>query len=156
MRKLWDKSRDMTTKFASTIELGAYGERLAVAYLKGQGYRIVVTNYTAPVGRSRNGRPITGEIDIIAYDPEGVLCFIEVKTRTSDAFATPQAAVDLRKQRQIIRTSSVYRRVLQLSGESYRYDVVSILVATAKPEVTLLQGYFSDARFQRSNWRKSY
>lgn len=154
MRRLFGQKA--TGNFSTTIELGAYGERLALAELKRRGYRIVVTNYTAPLGRSRNGRPITGEIDIIAYDAEGVLCFIEVKTRTSAVFAVPEAAVDLQKQRQIIRTGRIYRRVLQLGGEPYRYDVVSVLVADAMPEVTLLQGYFSDVRYQRSGWFERY
>jgi putative endonuclease len=146
------KSRTAAPAFASTIELGAYGERLAIAYLKQQGYRIVVTNYRAPIGRSRSGRQITGEIDIIAYDATGTLCFIEVKTRTSAAFAAPQAAVDLRKQRQIIRTAQVYRRVLQIHQEPQRYDVVSVLLADAEPEIVLLRSYFSAAPFQRSRW----
>jgi putative endonuclease len=150
------KRRDALPSFSSAIELGAYGEQVALAYLRTQGYRLGVTNYTAPLGRSRNGRPITGEIDIIAYDRAGVLCFIEVKTRTSDIFAAPQAAVDLRKQRQIIRTARIYRRVLQLSGEPYRFDVVSVLMIEASPEVTLLQGYFSEFRFPRKRWEPGY
>jgi putative endonuclease len=142
--------------FGSTIELGAYGESVARAELKRRGYRLVVTNFTAPLGRNRRGQPLTGEIDIIAYDATGVLCFIEVKTRTSDLYATPQSAVDLRKQRQIIRTSRIYRRIFQLAGEAYRYDVVSVLLTRSTPEVTLLQGYFSAGRFQRSHWLKGY
>ena len=156
MRRLFGQRPETINNFSTTIELGAYGERLALEHLKAQGYRIVVTNYTAPLGRNRNGRAITGEIDIIAYDAEGVLCLIEVKTRTSDAYAAPEAAVGLRKQRQIIRTGRIYRRVFQLSSEPYRYDVVSVLLADVIPAVTLLPGYFSDVRFQRSNWLKSY
>ena len=92
-------------KFSTTQELGVFGEQLAVEYLKKQGYRIVATNYLAPLGRSRNGRPLTGEIDIIAYNEKNELSFIEVKTRRREDFATPQAAVDLSKQRKIIKTA---------------------------------------------------
>ncbi|MFN7930665.1 MAG: YraN family protein [Blastocatellia bacterium] len=155
MLKLFGK-KPRTQDFNSTIELGAFGETVAMAALKQRGYRLVVTNYTAPLGRNRRGQPLTGEIDIIAYDEEGVLCFIEVKTRTSALYAAPQAAVDLRKQRQIIRTSRVYRRVFQLSGEAYRYDVVSVLLKPDAPEVTLLQGYFTNEKFQRSHWLRGY
>lgn len=164
MRRLWGQRQKSVGTFSTTIELGAYGERLALEELKKKGYRVVVTNYTAPLGRSRNGRLITGEIDIIAYDAEGVLCFIEVKTRTSDIYAAPQAAVDLRKQHQIIRTARIYQRMLQLGGESSRFDVVSVLIKAANsedtqeaaPEVTLLPGYFSDHGFQRSKWWQTY
>ncbi|HZS08479.1 MAG TPA: YraN family protein [Blastocatellia bacterium] len=141
---------------ASSVELGAYGERLAIDHLKRQGYRIVATNYTAPIGRSLAGRVVTGEIDIIAYDESGAettLAFIEVKTRASAEFALPQAAVDVRKQRQIARAARVYRRILQLEGEPYRYDVASVIaVPGAPPEIAILKAYFTETRFSRSGW----
>ncbi len=140
-------------KFSTTQELGVFGEQLALEYLKKQGYRIVVTNYLTPLGRSRNGRPLTGEIDIIAYNEKTELSFIEVKTRSREDFATPQAAVDLSKQRKIIKTARVYRRVLQLTEEPYRYDVVSVLARPGlAPEINLLRGYFNETRFRKSSW----
>lgn len=139
-------------KFSSSIELGAFGEAQATVWLKKQGYRIVATNYLAPLGRSRNGRLLTGEIDIVAYDAEGWLCFIEVKTRTNIQFAAPETAVDLRKQRQIIKTSRVYRRVHRIYEERFRYDVVSIVVEEKSVEVKLLKNYFSVQRFAQSRW----
>lgn len=156
IRKFVTRSPQPLTVPGSTAELGAYGEQLAVAELKRQGYRIVATNYTAPVGRSLSGREVTGEIDIIAYDDTGdapVLVFIEVKTRRSAEFALPQAAVDARKQRQIVRAGRVFRRVLRLGGEPYRYDVVTVIVSgSVPPEVTLLRDYFHETRFSRSSW----
>src|SRR5262249_42319724 len=138
----------------SHLALGEYGERLVAEYLKRQGYRIVATNFITPIGSSRAGRQITGEIDIIAYDESArpfTLAFIEVKTRSSDEFAQPETAVDLRKQRQIIRTARVYRRITEVSEEPYRYDVASVVVKPgATPSVTLRRGYFSERRFSRS------
>jgi putative endonuclease len=138
--------------FSSSIELGAFGEAQAVAWLKQKGYRIVATNYLAPLGRSRKGRQLTGEIDIVAYEPDGCLCFIEVKTRTNLQFAAPETAVDLRKQRQIIKTARVYRRILQLFGEPYRYDVVTVVIQTQTLEIGLLKNYFSEERYAQSRW----
>ncbi len=138
--------------FSTSIELGAFGEQRAIEHLKQQGYRIVATNYLAPLGRSPKGRQLTGEIDIIAYDKTGCLCFTEVKTRTSIVFAAPETAVDLRKQRQIIKTARVYRRVLQLQGEDYRYDVVTVVLKEQAVEISLLKNYFSEQRFQQSRW----
>ena len=138
--------------FSTSIELGAFGEAQAVAWLTRQGYRIVATNYLAPLGRSRAGRQLTGEIDIVAYDPTGCLCFIEVKTRTNVQFAAPETAVDLRKQRQIIKTARVYRRMLQLYGEPYRYDVVTVVVQGREIGLGLLKNYFSEDRFAQSRW----
>ena len=50
----------------SHLALGEYGERLVAEYLKRQGYRIVATNFTAPIGHGKDGRQVTGEIDIVA------------------------------------------------------------------------------------------
>jgi putative endonuclease len=141
---------------ARHLALGAYGERLALEYLKQCGYRMVATNFVAPIGHNLQGRPITGEIDIIAYDESGAdptLAFIEVKTRASADIAAPQAAVDLRKQRQIIRAARIYRRLVRVEEEPYRYDVVSVLAAPGAPaEVMLLRGYFTEESFYRSRW----
>ncbi len=138
--------------FSTSIELGAFGEQRAIAHLKAQGYKIVATNYLAPLGRSPKGRQLTGEIDIVAYDPAGCLCFIEVKTRTSITFAAPETAVDLRKQRQIIKTARVYRRILQVQAEEYRYDVVTVVLNDQAAEISLLKNYFGEQRFQQSRW----
>ncbi len=138
------------------LQLGERGERLAAEFLQRQGYKIVVTNFVAPIGEIRNNRVITGEIDIVAYDESSspfVLTFIEVKTRSSSEIAAPESAVDLRKQRQIIRASKVYRRLLAIEDERYRFDVVSIVIAFDKEaELKLFKGYFKDAKFGRSKW----
>ncbi|MGE0128780.1 MAG: YraN family protein [Blastocatellales bacterium] len=140
----------------SHLALGELGERLAVEYLKRQGYRIVATNFITPIGHSLTGRQITGEIDIVAYDESArpfTLAFIEVKTRSSDEIASPEAAVDIRKQRQIIRAARVYRRITGISEEPYRYDVVSVVVKPdTEPVVVLRRGYFSEQRYSKSAW----
>lgn len=141
----------------SHLELGALGEQMAVAHLEQHGYRIVATNFVAPLGYSRNDRPITGEIDIVAYDESSrpfKLVFIEVKTRTRAEIAAPEAAVDLRKQRQIVRTARIYRRLMKVEAESYRYDVVSIVIAPqSKPAITVRRGYFNEEIFARKHWQ---
>jgi putative endonuclease len=147
-----DKRKDKARP--SHLALGEYGERIVAEYLKRQGYRIVAANYIAPIGYGKNDRRITGEIDIIAYDESSrpfTLAFIEVKTRSGDEIAAPETAVDIRKQRQIIRTAHVYRRINEVSEEPYRYDVVSVVVKSGgAPSVTLRRGYFSEQRFSRS------
>ncbi len=139
---------------ASHLALGAYGERLAVEYLRLEGYRIVATNFITPIGYSVAGRQITGEIDIVAYDESArpyTLAFIEVKTRSSDEIAAPEAAVDVRKQRQIIRAARVYRRITDVTNEPYRYDVVSVITKPGRePEITVRRGYFSEQKFSQS------
>jgi putative endonuclease len=136
------------------LALGEYGEQLVADYLKRYDYRIVAVNFIAPIGHGRDGRRITGEIDIVAYDESTrpfTLAFVEVKTRSSDEIAQPETAVDIRKQRQIIRAARVYRRITDVSEEPYRYDVASVVMKSGgAPVVTLRRGYFSEQRFSRS------
>jgi len=148
------KIRTGSASQSSHLALGKKGEILAGNYIVQHGYRIIATNFILPIGYSLSGRQITGEIDIIAYDESSepyTLAFIEVKTRTSTDIAAPEAAVDLRKQRQIIRTSKFYRRLMAVEDEPYRYDVVSI-VARQESEalISLFRGYFNENRFANS------
>src|SRR5262249_8480453 len=103
-------------------ELGSTGEQLALKFLKEAGFLIVVTNFSAPIGRGLQGGIVTGEIDIVAYDiamPPFPLSFIEVKTRTANPVNAPEAAVDRRKQRQMIRTARVYRSMMNVEDAPY-------------------------------------
>lgn len=106
----WGKIVTFSTKL-----FGSNGEDIAVSYLKKEGYKIVERNYRA----SR------GEIDIIAYDGER-LAFIEVKARRNKKFGEGQWAVDLRKQRQIIRASLNYMMHRKLKNMAYRFDTVTV------------------------------
>jgi putative endonuclease len=82
-----------------------------------------------------------------------MLAFVEVKTRSSDEIAAPEAAVDVRKQRQIIRAARAYRRITGVANEPYRYDVVSVISKPGRgAEITVRRGYFSDQRFAQSRW----
>jgi putative endonuclease len=134
------------------LKLGELGEQLASVFLQKQGYRIVATNFIAPVGSSRKGRRITGEIDLIAYDQSAkpfVLAFVEVKTRSSADLAVPESAIDHRKRRQIVRASRVYRRMMGVENEPYRFDVVTILInPQSETDVNLLRGFFSERMFR--------
>ncbi len=134
--------------------LGNRGEDCARAYLEQQGYDIVAANFTLPVGRNLRGAIVTAEIDLVAYDGP-VLCFIEVKTRSSDWFAPPQVNIDRRKQRQLSRAARTYRRMFGLVGERYRFDVVTV-VLPSRPEdgrfrIELLRNYWRDEKLRKSH-----
>jgi putative endonuclease len=139
------------------LELGRRGEELAAAYLQQAGYRLVASNFTVPVGRNRNDALINVEIDLVAYEGP-VLCFIEVKTRMSDWFASPSANVDLRKQRQITRAARAYRRMLGLIDEVYRFDVVSVLLPPNSTdfEIELTRNFWSEEKFRPSRRPQAY
>lgn len=138
-----------------TRSLGQKGEALAAAFLEREGFRIVMSNFTAPVGRNSKGVQITGEIDLIALDGD-VLCFIEVKSRRSDEFAGPLANVDLRKQRQIARTARVYRQLFGIQEMQYRFDVVTVLLEKGlAPRLELYRGFWNEAKFKKRRWEDS-
>ena len=125
----------------NTRLVGELGEELAARFLVKNGYRIVLANFKIPIGRNSRGATVTGEIDLIALETD-VLCFIEVKTRSSDEFAAPIAAVDLRKQRQITRTARIYRKTFQIERIKFRYDVVGIVLKKdGAPEIKIFKNY---------------
>lgn len=95
--------------------LGSDGERLAVKHLKKKGYAILKKNYRSPLG----------EIDIIARDGE-VVVFVEVKTRTGDAFGHPMEAVDIRKQRKIQSVALHYLKGIKSPMPAVRFDIISV------------------------------
>ncbi len=98
------------------LRTGLRGEEDAYFYLRRLGYIMVARNYRSPRCR--------GEIDLIAWDGD-VLCFIEVKTRTSMNVKTAEAAVDRHKRREIAQVARDYLRHLP-SECQWRFDVVSV------------------------------
>ncbi len=97
--------------------LGNLGESLAYDFLVEKGYKILERNY---VWRKN-------EIDIIAEDEkERQIVFIEVKTRNTDYFIQPFEAVDLKKQKAIIKVANAYIRSLNIDLEA-RFDIISII-----------------------------
>lgn len=140
------------TARAAHLELGERGERAALDYLKDvEGYNVVAVNFRTPVGRGLRGQKVTAEIDIIAYDGD-VLAFVEVKTRSSDELIAPERAVDLRKQRHIARAARRYRRLMRVSEEPYRYDVVTVIPRASGDKIELLRSYFDDGVFRRGRF----
>ena len=96
--------------------MGRRGEEDAYFYLRKHGYVMVARNY-----RSSRRR---GEVDLIGWEDD-VLCFIEVKTRTSHDVKPAEAAVDRDKQRELSAMAREYMR--RLGGTpQWRFDVVSV------------------------------
>ncbi len=132
--------------------LGRKGEQLAVRYLEKAGLRMVAANFRVPIGRNLRGVAVNVEIDLVALDEETV-CFIEVKTRSSEDFATPETAVNLRKQRQIIRAAKKYRKIFRLNNVNFRYDVVSIVLhKQAPPKIEHLRSFWTEEKFRKNHW----
>jgi putative endonuclease len=95
---------------------GASGEEDAYFHMRKLGYTIVARNFRTPRHR--------GEIDLIGWDAD-ILCFIEVKTRTTRDVKTAEAAVDRHKRREIAQVAREYLRHLPPSCQ-WRFDIVSV------------------------------
>jgi putative endonuclease len=114
-------------------ELGNKGEQIASDYLKKIGYKILETNF----------RKRTGEIDIIAEDPEMKECvFIEVKTRKSKTFGYPEESVDNRKLKKLITTANIWLE--DKKEQTWRIDIIAIEMDNYPPKITHIKNITQD------------
>jgi putative endonuclease len=97
-------------------ELGRRGEDLAAKFLERRGWRVV----------ARNVRSREGEIDIVAAR-EGVVAFVEVKTRRTTAYGTPGEAVTFRKRLRIRGLAAQFLASSEARAREIRFDVVEVI-----------------------------
>ena len=114
---------------------GQRGEDAAYFHLRRNGFTVVARRW--------NDGPLPGDIDLIAWKDD-VLCFIEVKTRTSKDVATASVAVDREKRRILRSLARQYLRQLPEGDEpDVRFDIVTVYELPGKPrEVTLIPSAF--------------
>jgi len=110
--------------------IGKLGEQLAVDYLQGQGYRIIVTNW----------RCKWGEIDIIAHDGHETV-FIEVKTRRASFAESAFENITPAKMEKVIHSAYVYADQNQVL--LWRIDAIGILLsAKSSPQIEHVKNAF--------------
>ncbi len=115
---------------AQNLERGRWGEELAVRHLERMGMTVL----------DRNWRCRAGEIDIVAAD-ERTLIICEVKTRTTEDFGSPLAAVTPRKLRRLRRLAAAWMREHGGHAHEVRIDVIGIVLAgTGNPSLEHLRG----------------
>lgn len=93
------------------------GEDKACEFLRGKGYRII----------ERNFRKGYGEIDIVCIKDK-TLVFVEVKTRTSNAYGTPIEAISYYKLKSLIKTAEFYSHLHSELPNSLRIDAISVML----------------------------
>lgn len=96
-------------------ELGRRGEDLAADFLVRRGWRVV----------ARNVRTREGEIDIVAAR-DGVVAFVEVKTRRTLSYGTPAEAVGHRKRLRIRGLAARFLAASEARAREIRFDVVEV------------------------------
>lgn len=99
------------------LRRGRLGEAAAKRLLQRKGLKFLTANF----------RSDRGEIDLI-FRENDCLVFVEVKTRSSEAWTRPAAAVNARKRRLLSQTALDYLRLLKNPQVKLRFDIVEVLL----------------------------
>ncbi len=122
------------------VNLGAWGEDVAMHFLKRKGYRVLQQGFSVP----------QGEIDIVALDRDTIV-FVEVKTWRGIPYGGPSDAVDEKKQSRITKAALCYLKRRGLLHHPARFDVVQIIFSErdSQPEVRhFIAAFEAVGRFQ--------
>lgn len=112
------------------IKRGEEGERVAADHLVQKGFTILERNY----------RYKRSEIDLIVRR-DNWLVFVEVKTRTSDAYGYPEEFVDFKKKQKIFEGADYYMYITDWSG-NVRYDIVAVNLVDGEPVIHHIEDAF--------------
>ena len=96
-------------------QFGQASEMRAEQFLVAKGYRIL----------DRNVRTQLGELDLVA-DDQGVVVFVEVKGRSTEAFGGALLAVDHRKRAKLTKLAAQYLAQRHWSDKACRFDIVLV------------------------------
>ena len=115
---------------------GELGERAARKQLRRQGLKFLTANFRSP----------RGEIDLIFREGD-CLVFVEVKTRSSEEWVRPAAAVNKERRGRLTRAALDYLRPLRNPPVKLRFDIVEVLLQdSAVREVRHLPNTFAMER----------
>lgn len=107
------------------MDIGQYGEDLAVKYLRQQKCTILARNY----------RSLYGEVDILCREGRKLVS-VEVKTRIGSNMGPPHSAVSPYKYLKMLRTTYHFVHIRKPATQLIRIDVISILL---RPDTSLQQ-----------------
>lgn len=102
-------------------EIGDIGEGIAAEYLEGLGYQLLDRNYKTRYG----------ELDLIMMDSEDIV-FVEVKTRTSDTFGTPESSISAGKLERLQNAALLWLQEHLEASDDWRIDVIAIVIDRQK------------------------
>lgn len=112
--------------------LGELGERIAARWLERQGYTV----------RARRWRSGHRDVDLIA-ECDGIIAFVEVKTRVGTEFGDPVEAVHVRKQRSLVRSAREWLARDGHGGRDCRFDVIGVLLRDGRAWVRHIESAFT-------------
>lgn len=118
-------------------QIGNEGEELAAAYLESKGYTILERNYHFQ----------HAEVDLVAYDNESYIVFIEVKRRANSYFGEPEAHITDTKIKNIYRAAEAWIYERKMDGAPTRFDVISIVQkGNEAPAIKHFENAFTQGR----------
>lgn len=112
----WRTARDGSAQ-PEHLRRGRLGERAARRHLRRLGLKFLTANFRSP----------RGEIDLVFRDDD-CLVFVEVKTRSSEDWTRPAAAVDAGKRRRLSLAALDYLKRLGNPPVHVRFDIVEVLL----------------------------
>lgn len=119
---------------SSPKQLGRWGERLALDYLKSRRYELLAAGFTSRFG----------EIDLIVQD-QRYIAFVEVKLRKSDRFGQGREYVNRRKQERLRTTAAIYLAE-HPNRRQPRFDIIEVYapegIHTKNPVIHHLEDAF--------------
>ncbi len=110
---------------------------MAHRYLRSKGLTILARNYRPSGGDS--------EVDMVARHGD-IIVFIEVKSRASAEFGSPERAIDHEKQKHIVRAARAYATRAGLEWNQVRFDTISIVFSKPPSIVHQQDAFFSEGR----------
>ena len=118
-------------------ELGVRGEEIAARWLETKGWAILDRRF-------RNGHR---DLDLVACrtdEPgtERLVAFVEVRTRLCTDFGTPAETVGWKKQRELARSARVWLAANRRSGDTYRFDVLGIVLGGGRVQIQYVPDAF--------------
>jgi putative endonuclease len=120
-------------------ELGERGEAAAAEFLQSTGLAIL----------DRNWHCEAGELDIVALDGE-IIVIVEVRTRSSDAYGTPEESLTPRKCRHLRNAALAYLQEKDRLDAVWRIDVVAI-DADRRGDVQRIEHYVNAIEGERES-----
>ncbi len=117
----------------TTAQIGNYGERVAAAFLRRHGYKVL----------TRNFKVTGGEIDLVCRHGD-ILVFVEVRTRADETFGRPAETIDTRKEDALRHAARRYLELLEQKEITYRFDAVEVRLKPGDiPACTLISNLFA-------------
>ena len=94
---------------------GDRGEAEVARYLRKKGYTLLASQW----------RCRFGELDLVARDRRGTVCFVEVKLRSTGSIGLPREFVDARKQERLRTAAAAYLSTHDIDAPA-RFDVAEV------------------------------